>query len=156
MKVRLLRGRVAIREYQPKKIGSILVPDDYYDKNEREETSHRGRVLAMGPPARTILGVEIQPDFWVGDDVLFIFDMPNADNIEGSGATEQMRTGIWPEDGGPVVYVAQEEVIGLYEPNKSELFEPGYDDTADEPRDQIKTVIGDTPDAIDLTIDHDD
>lgn len=114
MTVLPLRGRVAIRElhYTPSR---IVQPDGYAKTHERDRTSHRGLVLAMGPPAQTRKGVDVVPDFQPGDVVLFVFDAPNADLVQGGGATEQARTGIWPADGGPCVWICQEEVIALEE-----------------------------------------
>jgi co-chaperonin GroES (HSP10) len=104
MTIRLLRGRVAIREILPTKSGRIVLPDDYHDKHERDRTSHRGLVLAMGPPARTASGAEVTPGFAPGDVVHFVFALHG---------TEASRVNTWPADGGRVVWVAQEEVTAV-------------------------------------------
>jgi hypothetical protein len=83
-------------------VGRIAVPQDYYDKHRRETRSHRGVVLAVGPPALTGAGVEIAPEFRVGDIVHYVF------SLVGS---EKSRAGVW--EGGRCVWVAQEEIIGL-------------------------------------------
>lgn len=107
MTLRLLPGRVAVRELLPPKLGRIYVPDGYHQSKEIEEarTSHRARVLGMGPPARTPRGVEVAPEFRVGDVVIFVFA------LEGC---EKYRAGVWL-DGEPCTYVAQEEVIAVEE-----------------------------------------
>ena len=111
MNVLPLRGRVAIRELLSKQEGRIILPDDYHDRHERDRTSHRGIVLGLGPPARTRAGVEVPPEFLVGDTVLFVFDADNG--VQGGGFTEKARAGVWPVDGGPCTWVMQEEVIAV-------------------------------------------
>lgn len=106
MSVHPLHGRVCVRELLPKKLGYIHLPDDYHDNNVRNTSSHKGLVLAMGPPACTKTGVPIPADFKVGDTVLFVFGMDGA---------EKSRVGIFPDDGLPCVWITQEEVIGIYE-----------------------------------------
>ena len=101
--MRLLRGRVAVREILPVSSGRIVFPDDYNDKHIRETKSHRGLVLAMGAPAVTARGAEVAPGFGVGDIVHFVFALQGC---------EQSRINTWT-DGGPCVWVAQEEVIAV-------------------------------------------
>lgn len=46
MKVRLLRGQVVVREIAWESSKTIWTPDP----TQRQQTTHRGRVLEMGPP----------------------------------------------------------------------------------------------------------
>jgi co-chaperonin GroES (HSP10) len=64
--VRLLRGRVVVREIQT--VSSRLWTPD---PNERETKTHRGIVLAKGPPALTRKGHEVPHGFEIGDVVQF-------------------------------------------------------------------------------------
>lgn len=106
MTFRLLPGRVAVRELLPPQLGSIWVPDGYHQAkaNEEARTSHRALVLGIGPPARTAKGVDLAPEFRVGDVVIFVFALQGC---------EKYRAGIWPLTGEPCTYVAQEEVIAV-------------------------------------------
>jgi hypothetical protein len=109
----LLQGRVAVVEIFDR---SPLIHrvDGYNKSHERDRTSHRGRVVAMGPPAETKRGVPIAPTFTVGDEVLFVFDkLSDRDGGHGSW-TEDARRGQWPPTGEDVVWIAQEEVIGVF------------------------------------------
>lgn len=91
---RPLRGRVVIRE--TKHDSDILwTPEG----NPRERKSHRGAVLAIGPRARTMKGVEVAHGYEVGDEVYFIH-----------AHLEKPRS--FPDG---VVVVSQEEVIGVVE-----------------------------------------
>ena len=114
MNVRPLQGRVCVREILPKQIGMIHLPDDYHDNNLRNRTAHRGIVLAMGAPACTPGGAVVTPDFKVGDEVGFVFDSMPASGIMGGGSTEKSRTSVWI-DGGPCVWLTQEEIQCVYE-----------------------------------------
>lgn len=81
MKIRLLRGQVVVRE--DLKAGTeqykhIVVPD-VSSKHDRDAVArgrswHKGVVLAMGAAAMTKKGVEVPPDFKIGDTVLFHWD----------------------------------------------------------------------------------
>lgn len=106
MRLRLLPGRVAVRELLPLKVGRIYLPDNFHETKENEEarTSHRARVLAVGPPARTAKGVELAPEFSIGDVVIFVF---------GLQGCEKYRRGVWLGDGEPCTWIAQEEVIAI-------------------------------------------
>lgn len=79
--VRLLRGMVVIREHLDADVEHfkhIIVPGvstrNDRDAVARNRTWHRGEVLAMGPPAKTAKGVEVEPGFEVGSVVVFHFD----------------------------------------------------------------------------------
>jgi co-chaperonin GroES (HSP10) len=108
----LLPGRVAIKPLEPRRIGLIHVPDTHYDTIRTEDkslgtlaqSSHRGRVLAAGPPARMPWGTPLPLDFEVGDEVVFVFAL---------AGTEVSRRSFYGDE--PCVYVAQEEVIGVFE-----------------------------------------
>jgi co-chaperonin GroES (HSP10) len=113
VRLRPLRGRVAIRELHDKPT-TIVLPDGYHKAHERDRTSHRGVVLGMGPPARTRKGAEVAAEFTEGSTVRFVFDADNG--VEGGGFTEAARTAVWPPDGGPCVWVMQAEVIAVEEP----------------------------------------
>lgn len=112
MTMQLLRGRVAIRPLEPRYHGVLVLPDTAYDTERatqksrglRAQSSHRGRVLALGPPARTAKGdAPVPHGFVVGDEVVFVYAL---------SGTEQSRTSTWT-DGEPVVWIAQEEVIAV-------------------------------------------
>jgi co-chaperonin GroES (HSP10) len=119
MKLRLLPGRVAIREDLPEKVGAIVLPGGYHQAHERDRRSHRGIVLAVGPPARTRKGVEVPLGFGPGDVVHFVFDSApaygDASRLGVGGATEKARRGVWPKDGLPCTWVAQEEIVAVEE-----------------------------------------
>lgn len=101
MRVRVLRGRVVIRESEPPQVGRIVVPQNYYDKHRRETKSHRGTVLALGAPQRTRKGVEVPPGFAVGDTVHYVFAL---------AGSEEFRTIVWV-DGKRAHVMVQEEVL---------------------------------------------
>lgn len=112
--VRPLRGRVAIRPLVPTHFGVLVLPDTAADTERtrqqssgvRAQSSHRGRVLAMGPYALTPKGgATVTAGFAVGDEVVYVF---------GRNGTEVSRTGTW-SDGKPVVWVSQEEVVAVFD-----------------------------------------
>lgn len=111
MSFRPLRGRVLIAKSvhdaakEERLRSGLIIPATAF--NPRADKSHRGRVLAMGPPARTKRGVEIQPDFRVGDEVLYVWAL--------AGVEEMRTTSIAALHDGPIAVVAQEEVIGVFE-----------------------------------------
>lgn len=109
-RVRLLRGRVAVRELQPKMVGRIVLPDTFYDNPKSKlprggGAEHRGLVLDHGPPALH-RGREVPPEFKRWDLVVFVFGLV--------GAEDKVRRGVWV-DGEPCTWVAQEEVIAVLE-----------------------------------------
>lgn len=107
MSLRLLRGRVMIAPVVEKTThGGIIRPDQEIDKRTNYNTLGIGVVRMIGPPAITPLrwdsdrrawvgGVEIQPEFKVGDKVRYV-------------GQHHSRYGVW--DGEDVAFVAQEEV----------------------------------------------
>lgn len=88
-----------VRELERKFSSTILTP--IY--NPRDETTHRGVVLGVGPGAFTKLGVEVPCEAKVGDVVQFHFE-----------ATEKGRTAPWT-DGEPAVWLAHREVDAVIE-----------------------------------------
>jgi len=102
-----LRGRVVLRPIEPKMHGMLHLPDTTYDTRRGDDksrgmlarSSHRGIVLAKGPPALKY-GHEVPHLFEVGDEVVFVF---------GSQGVEEGRRKTWT-DGEPCVWVTQEEV----------------------------------------------
>jgi co-chaperonin GroES (HSP10) len=111
--LRPLRGRVAIRPIVETRSGLIWYPDQRPDDETAEQksrgslaqSSHRGHVLAFGPPALRY-GREVEHGFVVGDEVVFVY---------ASGLIEKGRASVWSDD-GPCVWVTQEEVIAVVHP----------------------------------------
>ncbi len=89
-----MRGRVYV-EILRETSKWIILPD----AAPRTEKIHRGKVLAMGPPARDKWGREVPPEFKPGDEVLYVYAL----------ATEKARRF------GEIACVAQEEVTGVIE-----------------------------------------
>jgi co-chaperonin GroES (HSP10) len=107
---RPLRGRIVVRPIVESRTGSIWHPDHAPD-NERNaqrsrglnaRSSHRGVVLAAGPPAQRH-GHDVEHGLKPGDTIVFVY----AHNERFSGGCE------W--DGEPCIYVAQEEVLAVLE-----------------------------------------
>ncbi len=80
MNIRLLRGQVVVRENltaDTDHYRHIIVPNvsdaERHDPDARQRARkwHRGTVLAMGSPMLSKGGVEVQPEFKVGDEVIF-------------------------------------------------------------------------------------
>ena len=107
MKLRLLRGRVVIRE--DRQHSSII---HVVDNDPRATVTHRGEVLAVGPPVETehydpktqrSTFHEVPLHYAVGDTVQYHFE-----------ATEAGRTMTWGEWEG-VLVMAQREIDGVVE-----------------------------------------
>ena len=111
-RVRLLRGQVVVRELRPRQIGYVVVPDCFYDAEAQKATAHRGEVLAMGAPALTLTGAEVEPGFSVGDIVYFHWIH-----------NEKAWTREWT-DGKPACWVPQEAVDAVEEPERIEEPDP--------------------------------
>ena len=92
--MRPLRGRLVVREHKEVS-GMILMPGG----DPRLTTTHRGTVVAAGPPVRRDDGVEIPLGFGVGDVVQFHFS-----------ANEAGRTVY-----GDLVVMAQHEIDAVIE-----------------------------------------
>ena len=97
MKIRPLRGQVVIRETRPATY--LWTPDPA----QRQVHTHQGVVLALGPPARTPTGAEVEHGFAVGDLVQYHFTY-----------LEKLALNAW-EDGLPAHWVPQENVDGVWE-----------------------------------------
>lgn len=105
---RLLRGRVVVRELEVPASRSLWTPD----RAPREIHTHRGIVLAMGPPAKMPLvysegewrgGHEVPHGFRVGDTVQYHFEHH-----------QEAWTMTWI-DGKPCTYLAQHNVDAVIE-----------------------------------------
>ena len=94
-----LRGRVVIREIKAR--SSIILDPGVFDP--RAQTTHRGQVIAVGPPVLTLKGAEIPLDFKAGDVVQFHFE-----------GTEKGRTVTWDGHEG-VLVMAQREIDAVIE-----------------------------------------
>ena len=107
MNLRLLRGRVVIRE--DRRRSSII---ETIDNDPRATVTHRGEVLAVGPPVQTehynpitqrSTFHDVPLSYSVGDVVQFHFE-----------GTEKGRTFSWGEWTG-VLCMAQREIDGVIE-----------------------------------------
>jgi len=65
--------------------------------------THRGVVLAMGPPARTVRGVEVEPGFAPGDTIQFHFSHH-----------QETATNMWT-DGKPATWIPQSSVDAVWD-----------------------------------------
>lgn len=104
--IRPMRGQVVVREIAEKAAG-LWTPD----ANPRHAQTHRGEVLALGPPATTprsfdgdawVGGREIAHGFRVGDVVQYhfthnhdAFTMPWTDGGEATWLPQQNVDGVW-------------------------------------------------------------
>jgi co-chaperonin GroES (HSP10) len=95
---RPLRGRVVIREHKQSSDVIRIVGG-----NPREEKTHRGTVIDVGPPVLTLKGAEVPLHFKPGDVVQFHFE-----------ATEKGRTTCWNGEDG-VLVMAQREIDAVLE-----------------------------------------
>ena len=103
-----LRGRIVIRELRADRTGLIWHPVSGDPNDRRKERSHRGIVMAMGAPmwsSEKEGAVECPHGFKVGDVVHYVF---------WEHLAERGRTTIW-EDGDPVVWMTQSEIIAVEE-----------------------------------------
>lgn len=98
--ISLLRGRVVIRETEARP-SIIWRPAP----GQRQISTHRGTVLAIGAPAIDKHGNEIPHGFEVGDEVQFHWEM-----------SEEAHTRVWPGDGKPACWVRQFAVDGVWCP----------------------------------------
>ena len=103
--IRPLRGRVVIREHkEPSRLVTIIDTTDPRGDPHAATLTHRGTVIAMGPPVLLTSGAEVPHHFRVGDVVQFHFE-----------ATESGRTTTWGEHEG-VLVMAQREIDAVIEP----------------------------------------
>ena len=106
-----LRGRVVIRPLVVRRIGSIVVPDTHEDIQRAHQrqlgrlamASQLGDVLAVGAPALTITGAEVESGFKVGDRVVFVWQH-----------NESYFTRPWT-DGMPAAWVAVDHILAVIE-----------------------------------------
>lgn len=78
-----LRGRARLRiDDPPRKIGSIIVPDNAQDDGRDRLKPRSGVVIALGPPALDKRGREIPWDCAVGDRVLYQFGQLTTDGTD--------------------------------------------------------------------------
>lgn len=123
--VRYLRGRVLIerdtRDVREHMVNGIIRPDrtGLDEHAERKVRSHRGRVMAYGPPALTKSGAEVPRGFELFDDVSYVY----------AQAMQKART--FRDGKREFVVVSQEEVIAVHEqqfaldaPDLEEIEEP--------------------------------
>jgi len=78
--ITLLRGRVLVRRLDDTH-PLLVLPST----NPRETKIHRGRVLAMGKPAQSKWGHEVEPGYAVGDEVYFVYAVA-LENVRAFGA----------------------------------------------------------------------
>ncbi len=104
--IRLLRGRVAVREFDVKDSPILWTPTN----NPRKVFTHKGRVLGMGPPAlmgfwrdARFVEYEVPWGFEVGDVVQFHFAKQH----------QEAWTFTW-EDGKPFTMLPQDAVDGMW------------------------------------------
>ena len=95
-RVRIPRGQVVVRETRQQY--SIIVPVE----GPREVKTHRGYVLAMGPPAQ-VSGHDVPHGFAVGDEVIFHWEK-----------SEKAFTRAWI-DGEDACWMMQHEIDGVIE-----------------------------------------
>lgn len=108
-RVRWLRGRALVERLLPRRSGVVLFADSYDEHEERTRSDHRGRVLALGPPALVASragAVEVPWDCEVGDTVLYVYAV----------TMQKLRTFVVEDpDAGrrELVVLAQEEIVGV-------------------------------------------
>lgn len=90
------RGYAAVEEYDARAESSVLyLPAE----GKRSAKTHRGRVVALGDPPKTLTGVDVPWDFRRGAVVQFHFEHH-----------EDNRTIAWPPTGGKVVMLRVHEI----------------------------------------------
>ncbi len=105
-----MRGQVVIQEISPQASAVLWTPAP----GLRDVETHTGRVLAMGPPARTPTGAEVEHGFVVGDLVQYHFTH-----------LEEAATNTW--NGEKAVWVPQQNVDGVWEEPCEACAGKGYD-----------------------------
>ena len=101
--IRPMRGQVVIEEIPQAPSARLWTPDP----SARQVTTHTGRVLAFGPPARTPGGAEVPHGFGVGDLVQYHYEF-----------LEKLATNEW--GGVKAVWIPQQDVDGVWEPTLAE------------------------------------
>ena len=103
---RLMRGQVVVRELDVSASAVLWTPG----QGKRQERTHRGIVLGMGPPALTPVtwngkgGHPVDHGFKVGDVVQYHFN-----------THQEAWTMPWPPDGLPATWLPQESIDGVWE-----------------------------------------
>jgi co-chaperonin GroES (HSP10) len=86
-----LRGRVRIMpDEAPRRIGSIIIPDQAKDDGRDRTKPRTGIVLAIGAPVVSKKGVELPYDFCVGDRVLYQFGQLSSDGVDAWCASHEI------------------------------------------------------------------
>ena len=97
-----MRGQVVVRELDVLGSTVLWTPED----GPRQRKTHRGRVLAMGAPARLV-------DLPGSPLVPFLFDV--GDVVQYHFAHHQEAwTMPWPLDGKPCTWLAQANIDGVW------------------------------------------
>lgn len=95
--IRPMRGQVVIEEIVDQPSRALWTPTP----GARQVKTHRGRVLALGPPARTPSGVEVAYGFGVGDVVQFHYEF-----------LEKLARNEW--EGQKALWIPQQDVDGVW------------------------------------------
>ena len=101
MTIRPMRGQVVVRELVQQHSAILWTPED----RPRQVRTHRGRVLAMGPPSRLVDlpdAPEVPWGFGVGDVIQYHFEHH-----------QEAWTCPWPDDGLPATWLPQAFVDGV-------------------------------------------
>lgn len=93
--IRPMRGQVILREERTE--GLLWTPTP----GPRAESTHTGRVLALGPPARTEGGAEVPHEYQVGDLVEYFWTH-----------LEEKHTHEW--EGQKAVWIPQSNISGVW------------------------------------------
>jgi hypothetical protein len=99
-----MRGQVVVREVEAPPSRHLWMPAP----GQRDQHTHRGLVLALGPPSRLTDhpdSPEVPWGFEPGDFVQYHF---------GLRGTQEARTRAWT-DGKPATWLGQVEVDGVWE-----------------------------------------
>lgn len=107
MNILPLRGRVRILcDEPPKRIGSIIVPDQARDNPLDRKKVRTGIVIAMGPPPLDKRGREKPYGFEVGERVMYQFGQLSTDGTDAWCAAHEILGVV--ERGDPVPAVDRE------------------------------------------------
>jgi hypothetical protein len=98
-----MRGQVVLREIKPEVSSTLWTPEP----GQRQVTTHTGRVLAMGPPARLHLKSADAPEVPHGFEVGAVVQFHFVHNMEA-------HTRMWV-DGDPAVWIPQSCIDAVWE-----------------------------------------
>ncbi len=101
--IRPMRGQVVIEEIPQAPSATLWTPTP----GARQVKTHTGRVLALGPPARTPTGAEVPHGFEVGDVVLYRFTF-----------LEKLAENSW--QGRKAHWIPQQDVTAVWEETLAE------------------------------------